>query len=253
MILEAIDLQLETNKQEQIHLDSNLTIEHIYPQTPDNAVWLPLENPILVHSIGNLTLLTSALNSSVSNGPFVNKRPEIAKQSRLRMNTYFQDLTGMEQWTQADILQRAQQLFELALAIWPRPALPGSVRLTPGQQRAIDSLCDIADQNDVGPAFRALLDVGLRHSFYPRTEPSSIMYAPQENKNRALYTAWVTPKDGFLKVYVATDTFAEFFGVGNDVAYQHLGSPGWRMMSIVDAEAFTQALDALLGAATGQA
>ena len=71
-----------------------------------------------MHSLGNLTLLTQELNSSVSNGPFVTKRPEIAKQSVRRLNTYFQDATT---WDEAEIAKRGEKLLEHAKRIWPRP------------------------------------------------------------------------------------------------------------------------------------
>ncbi len=68
--------------------------------------------------MGNLTLLTQELNSAVSNGPFANKRPEIAKQSALRLNTYFQEVLT---WDEAEILKRGEKLLEHAKRIWPRP------------------------------------------------------------------------------------------------------------------------------------
>ncbi|MBW4437899.1 MAG: HNH endonuclease family protein [Pleurocapsa minor GSE-CHR-MK-17-07R] len=246
MVLEAVDLHMMTNRQERIHIQGDLTIEHVYPQTPEHGAWLPLENPALVHTIGNLTLLTSALNSSISNGPFKAKCPEIARQSSLRMNAYFQQMNGKDDWDAADIQARGQQLYEIALLIWPRPAQQASIRLTPGQQRAIDSLCDIADQHGIGPGFRTLLDAAMCNALYPRVEASSIMVAPQSDKNRALFTVWANPKDDGLKVYVVTDAFSEVFAISSDHAYQLLGHPGWRIMSIDDAEQFAGALDALM-------
>ena len=70
-----------------------------------------------MHSLGNLTLLTQELNSSVSNGPFAAKRREIAKQSVLRLNTYFQDATT---WDEVEIAKRGETLLEYAMRIWPR-------------------------------------------------------------------------------------------------------------------------------------
>ncbi|MBK9751371.1 MAG: DUF262 domain-containing protein [Chloroflexi bacterium] len=246
MVLEALDLQLMTSKQERVHIDGELTIEHVYPQTPENGVWSPLEPPTLVHTIGNLTLLTNALNSSISNGPFAAKRPEIVKQSSLRMNTYFQEMAGQPQWGAEHIAARGELLFNLACTIWPRPAQQATIRLTPGQQRAIESLSGIADENGIGVGFRQLLEAGLRNALYPRVEASSIRYAPQNNKNYTLYTAWVTPKDDGLKVYVVTDAFTQFLGVSSDLAYALLGAPGWRVLSVEEAEAFGRALDQLM-------
>ena len=39
MVLEAIDLQLETSKQEKMHVDGHLTVEHIMPQHWSEKYW----------------------------------------------------------------------------------------------------------------------------------------------------------------------------------------------------------------------
>jgi uncharacterized protein with ParB-like and HNH nuclease domain len=132
VVLEAIDLQLMTSKQEQVHIDSQLTIEHILPQgwnkntyplpelnEGESVETLTIHRNSLLHTYGNLTLLTNALNASVSNGPFITKRPEIAKQSLLKLNSYFQEYA--DQWTEEDILTRGKKLFEIAKTIWPYP------------------------------------------------------------------------------------------------------------------------------------
>jgi hypothetical protein len=139
MILEALDLQLETSKQEKMHLRESLTVEHVMPQNPTLGAWplftnhdwkgetanpeaLALFKDMVVHSFGNLTLLTQPLNSSVSNGPFRRKRPEIARQSKLRLNTYFQQFSDEDLWTWESIAARSDQLFMVAKQVWPHPA-----------------------------------------------------------------------------------------------------------------------------------
>ena len=122
LLLQALDLQLETSRQEQIHLDDTLTIEHIYPQTPITGKWDQIsekEGEEVLHQLGNLTLLTKPLNSSVSNGAFARKRGQIAKQSRVRLNTYFQDFGDDYLWGAADIYQRGEALAKLAIKVWP--------------------------------------------------------------------------------------------------------------------------------------
>jgi len=69
-----------------------------------------------LHTIGNLTLLTKELNPSVSNGPWERKRKEILKHSALNLNR-----TLPEVWDEEKIQRRAQDLFELAVKIWPYP------------------------------------------------------------------------------------------------------------------------------------
>ena len=136
MVLHAIDQHMETSKQEQVFFYGPLTVEHIMPQSPLPHDWplvpfatvgdpnydaLIAQRNMLIHTFGNLTLLTQTLNSSISNGPFAKKRPEIAKQSKLRMNAYFQDLSNGDEWTVGSIVRRGTMLFEIARMVWPRP------------------------------------------------------------------------------------------------------------------------------------
>ncbi len=136
LILKALDLQLTTSKQEQIHLFGNLSVEHILPQhpvpnaypyysngainlTPDQAQIE--ERKRIIHTIGNLTLLTQALNSSVSNSAFLVKQPKITLHSNTRLNANFQKFAATDAWAETAIQKRGQELFDTALKVWPRP------------------------------------------------------------------------------------------------------------------------------------
>lgn len=139
MVLEALEAAIHTSKQEYFPFDdpltNPLTIEHIMPQWGKEEDWpAPLRlkegesveeakyrRERLIHSIGNLTLLTQPLNSSVSNGSFKNKRSEITKQSRLQLNAYFQRFDDKSVWDEKAILKRGRELFDLASRAWPFP------------------------------------------------------------------------------------------------------------------------------------
>jgi hypothetical protein len=132
IVLEAIDLQLTTSKQEQVHLTGALTLEHLMPQA-----WQPQDYPMpdapdetsrtaqserrlmLMHTFGNLTLLTQALNSAISNGPFTAKLAEIRRHSLLRINGEFLKPKLDGQWTEEDIHSRGKALLHIAKQIWP--------------------------------------------------------------------------------------------------------------------------------------
>jgi hypothetical protein len=133
MLLRAIDAQMLTNKTELIILPEGLTVEHLLPQKgeisdypyPELVVDEKVEAPDvrrsrIIHTIGNLTLLTGPLNSSVSNGPFAAKRPAIAENSALRLNTRFQALEKST-WSESDIVARGRDLFAYAKVLWPSP------------------------------------------------------------------------------------------------------------------------------------
>lgn len=133
MLLAAVDTAMRTGMNEFSHTPVELTVEHLlpqkgsltdypYPTEPDTPDGLTPDARRFkkMHTIGNLTLLTQALNSSASNGPFFEKRPKIAKNSDLRLNTRFQDET-LTSWVENDIEVRGRELFVYAKTIWPVP------------------------------------------------------------------------------------------------------------------------------------
>jgi hypothetical protein len=134
IVLEAIDLQLKTSKQEEVHIDGPLTLEHLMPQAWKEADYpLPeLKNEDnedlrlshragLLHTFGNLTLLTQALNSAISNGAFDAKLAEIRRHSLLRINGEYIKQGKNGSWTEDDIITRGKNLLKIAKQIWPYP------------------------------------------------------------------------------------------------------------------------------------
>lgn len=130
------------SKSEDISINSPLTVEHILPQSwldhwplPDGSnglTWQELmdakgDDPraqatrwrdIIVQRFGNLTIVTQALNSSVSNSAWKTKKPALLSASLLPIN---QKLQTIETWDEAAIEQRSKELFERAIRIWPGP------------------------------------------------------------------------------------------------------------------------------------
>lgn len=70
-----------------------------------------------IQTLGNLTILSTPLNSAQSNLPWNQKRPEMMKHSLLPIN---QDLLETMDWDETAILKRGEELFERALQIWRR-------------------------------------------------------------------------------------------------------------------------------------
>jgi len=99
-------------------------IEHVMPRSWKDH-W-PLqsgasdERDKIVHSLGNLTLLTSKLNSKVSNAAWETKRTELQKHDVLKMNSYLLASAG-DVWTDAKIRTRTQEMTEAILTIWSVP------------------------------------------------------------------------------------------------------------------------------------
>jgi len=129
MILEAIEAALHTGKTEKVQLEHGLTIEHLMPKKWEEH-WPPMVTNQseeakekaarfrgeMLHKVGNLTLLTRKLNPSVSNGPWKSKRPEILKHSALNLNRTLPDT-----WNEMLINERSEELFKVAVKVWPRP------------------------------------------------------------------------------------------------------------------------------------
>lgn len=100
MVLEGIEDQLRGTKSEESVVRGKLTIEHVMPQGWQGGHWpLPdgvdegemaekaaARREVLIHTIGNLTLLTQSLNSGISNGPWSDKRKAIETYGVLRLS-----------------------------------------------------------------------------------------------------------------------------------------------------------------------
>lgn len=145
-ILHELETEKRTKFNETTTVSFDLTVEHILPETWRNEHW-PLQDGTvptieqffqwgypggeddsvigqvirrerLKNTIGNLTLLTQPLNSSVSNGPYVQKRAALQEHSLLALN---RKIAAHEKWDEGTIVERGQRLLSLALNIWPYP------------------------------------------------------------------------------------------------------------------------------------
>jgi hypothetical protein len=127
MTLSAIELRLRSSKTEAVPLPSGLTIEHVLPQdwqehwpVPDGDLAAELDREAHVNRLGNLTLVTSSLNPSLSNSEWPKKRAALAEHSILLLNKAIcSDPSSM--WDEACIDARSAQLAGEIAEIWPRP------------------------------------------------------------------------------------------------------------------------------------
>ncbi len=144
ILLEIEQFKRGKKQEEVIFINNGLTIEHLLPQS-----WYehwPLDDKIIskddfdladhavmteadvngkfhkiahrnqtLHTLGNLTILTIALNPSVSNSSFEVKKKEIASHSTLVLNTYFQDKS---EWNEEQIEARSLSLLDSICKIW---------------------------------------------------------------------------------------------------------------------------------------
>jgi len=132
MILEAINERLIDEKSEPVITPKKLTIEHIMPQSwkehwaiEDSSIEAETRRDTIIHTIGNLTLLTKKLNPSVSNGPWDEKKDALRKHSVINLNRELVNKYN-EVWDEGTIKKRGENLFNTALEIWPRPKSKGT-------------------------------------------------------------------------------------------------------------------------------
>ncbi|SMQ85911.1 Protein of unknown function [Devosia lucknowensis] len=135
-IFEAIELAKRTALNEDIEIKSALSIEHIMPQkwrtnwpipgfdylddddTDPEHVARKVQRDSVVDNLGNLTLLTKHLNSSISNGPYSIKMPAVRANSSLALN---RELKDYDDWNEETISARGLALFGIAKKIWAAP------------------------------------------------------------------------------------------------------------------------------------
>ena len=106
---------------------SSITIEHFYPQK--DGRWLAdlqgwkiapelMENRL--HSLGNISVLPSNVNITLSNKKLSDKQKDLDKNGVPNF-TLNRDFFNAEKWTPEEIDKRTKELTEKCLEIWPLP------------------------------------------------------------------------------------------------------------------------------------
>lgn len=128
LILEEIEKSFGHKEQPDISNPSKIQTEHIMPRKEDiSPAWKGMlgENADEIHakylhSLGNLTL--SGYNQELGAKSFQDKQSVYAEiGSNLELNIF---VLEQEKWAEAEITQRARQLIERFIEIWPRPETP---------------------------------------------------------------------------------------------------------------------------------
>ncbi len=135
MVLEAVEEYLLANSlAEQQSVPQGLSIEHVMPRSWERNWALPdgvvdkreaSENRnSLIHTIGNLTLTTQNLNSSLSNDAWGKKRKTLGDHSTLFINkTLLQESEGVA-WDEEFIQARSKRMAQIIAQVWPGPNSP---------------------------------------------------------------------------------------------------------------------------------
>jgi hypothetical protein len=135
MVLEAIEDHLRGWRGSAIGLGSErvargkYAIEHVMPRRwqmhwPLPADGTAVERDSMIHTLGNLTLLTGRLNSQVSNGPWAGKGGKQAALHRHDVLMVNRQLLGGpdDNWSDDAITARTERLIRIISEVWPVPA-----------------------------------------------------------------------------------------------------------------------------------
>jgi len=124
-VLSRVEESLRSAKSEHAwNVRTPLTLEHIMPQRWADHWPLPegageearQHRDALLNRIGNLTILTKKLNSSLSNREWVEKRRHLNEHTVLLMNSA---LAAKEEWNEAEIEARCEDLGRRFCKLWP--------------------------------------------------------------------------------------------------------------------------------------
>lgn len=144
-VLSAIEMLRRNERHESISLPDRLEIEHVMPRgwrtywgsDIQGDLELAAARDVLVDTLGNLTLVTKKLNGSLSNRPWRDNEAAVVASSgqepgvgkRSLLNRYSLLVLNKEivqahphAWTEDDIRDRARDITEAVIKIWPRPA-----------------------------------------------------------------------------------------------------------------------------------
>lgn len=194
-ILEALENQ---NHKEPISITGNgYTVEHIMPQNPNlSQEWQDMLGPdwkeiqkTYLHTIGNLTL--TGYNSEMSDKPFKVKQTIGGgfKSSHLRLNDTLGDLP---KWDKDEIIKRAGILAEMAVKIWPYPAVT---------QAELD---EYADKGKTEPAYTSM-------AHYPPMSPAIAKI--YDELDRKLLTLDVDIVKEYKQQYIAYKSETNFVNI----------------------------------------
>ncbi|BAK36604.1 hypothetical protein MLP_35900 [Microlunatus phosphovorus NM-1] len=126
LFLEAVENEFRRGTNQPQVPRRGYPIEHVLPQKwqdnwPVDGLDAEIERGAHVHRLGNLTLLTSSLNSKVSNSAWNVKRERLREHDTLLLNSRLLRQGSKGGWNEGTIDARSDQLIDVLLRVWPAP------------------------------------------------------------------------------------------------------------------------------------
>ncbi len=129
-ILEQIEHSMRATEELSVAGSGRVHVEHIYPQTPLADQRLA-NHASIINRLGNLTLLSRRLNTSIRNSDFPTKKAAAYEQSEIAMT---RKLVDYDHWDAATIAARQLDLTRLAPQIWALPDEEPIAPVKPSEQ-----------------------------------------------------------------------------------------------------------------------
>jgi hypothetical protein len=218
-IFEHIEQAKRTALSEEIEIKSVLTVEHIMPQKwpqnwpvpgfehldegeidPEQLV-AGVRREQCINKLGNLTLVTSPLNSTMSNGPFSAKLPALRAHASLALN---RELSDFDHWDEECVMMRGTTLLDIARKLWISPlaietAFPEFGRL--GENGNFPTEGTVCQFHYAGETFAGLIKnrkMEIQGIEAPQTSFSAASWAVTET-NRNGWNDWeLKGRDGWV-------------------------------------------------------
>jgi hypothetical protein len=115
-LLREIEHAKRATQEVAVEESDRVHVEHIYPQTPESDKWT--NHAQMIDRLGNLTLLSKRLNTSIKNAGFAVKKEKGYAGSDIVMT---KELLALEGWDAAAIDARQDELSNWVFAIWNFP------------------------------------------------------------------------------------------------------------------------------------
>lgn len=119
--------------------------------------------------------------------------------------------------------------------------------LAPEPAIKVEAVLKRADRSGTGDALRKIHSVATNLGLHPRPWKTSIMYAPQLNRTRCLFTVWADPKlTGKVRIYMASEAVEEFFGIKAAQVTRAVGFEGWGEVDPAEVDSLLGRIKSLL-------
>ena len=201
LLLDSINIHLSEIKNQGGHtvLNGPATIEHILPQNPGEQWITDIGDNFnnisgqYLHTLGNLTLVTTEWNSALSNLPFSDKKPKLANHALLLNQEYF--ARPITCWNENAIQTRARFLLQNILEIWPAigeiPAPNKASGTKPYKLILLDQEFEVNSWRDVAmKTTEAIAEMVESFDVYAESLPSYLSKKPFIGTCRQLSNGW---------------------------------------------------------------